>query len=164
MQCSKDEMGTHTTLPLGSLKQISMRNHPLGCGVYLSSMLRRASWSRWVAMVLLLWGMLDLTVPGFCQTDFTDIQAIASQMHAASEASTPQPHGARVAQHKPQHSPTPAESNSDSDDCWCCCSHIVTPVAPVSLVTLERVLDHPAAASEEGPTWRSAEFFQPPKL
>jgi hypothetical protein len=124
--------------------------------------LRRVSWSRLVAVLLLLWGMCDLTVPGFCQTDFTDLETVATQMQASSNVDALPQHAVTSTQQDQKHAPLPADS--DSDDCWCCCSHIVTTPSMVSLVSLDIVLDHPVLAHEEGPTWRVSEFFQPPKI
>lgn len=127
-------------------------------------MVRRASWLRFVALVLLLWGMCDLTVPGLCKTDFVDIQAVAAQVHSPSNPATTHRQAPSFTQQKRNHAPTPVVPSSDSDDCWCCCSHIVTQPSGISLSVLEHVTEYPQISRVEYPMWRASEFFQPPKI
>ena len=128
-------------------------------------MLRRASRSRWVAMFLLLWGMCDLTVPGMCKTDFRDIQSVAAQqMHLLRTQAATHREALSVVQQKQSHLPIPPAPSSDSDDCWCCCNHIVTQPSGVSLVVFERVSEYAQVSRVGKPMWRTSKFFQPPKI
>lgn len=127
-------------------------------------MLRRVSWSRWVAVFLLLWGVCDLTVPGICKTDFTDLQAIAVQTQGSSHGNGSHPQVLQVMQQSQDPMSSPAVPNSDSDDCWCCCSHIVTPHSGIALIAFHNASDSPLPVREEAPTWRASELFQPPKI
>jgi hypothetical protein len=127
-------------------------------------MLRRASRSRFVALLLILWGMCDLTVPGLCKTDFVDIQAVPAQVLSPSNPATTHQQAPSVTQPKQDHAPTPAVPSSDTDDCWCCCSHIVTQPVGISLFTFWHVSEYAQTSRVESPMWRASEFFQPPKI
>lgn len=123
----------------------------------------RPSWSRFAALLLLLLGLCDLTVPGFCKTDFADGQAISVgtptpsaspisgqvQMTASNQKDLP-PQGATL-------------PDTDTDDCWCCCSHINTTTPDVALVTLDHVSNDMQILRVQDPMWRVSELFQPPK-
>lgn len=129
----------------------------------VAGMLRRASWSRFVALLLLVWGLCDLTVPGLCKTDFADIQAVMAQMQSQSNPASTHRQAPSATQKK-NHAPAPAVPSSDSDDCWCCCSHIVTPPIGVSLLVARHVSEYAQVSRVENPMWRASEFFQPPKI
>jgi hypothetical protein len=113
---------------------------------------------RFMAAILLLWGLCDMTVPGICKTDFSDIssavQATSSVGHGTFQIS---------ALHSNQKQ-APAQPGGDSDDCWCCCSHIVPAVPQVSLVSFRRTVDEQPTLRTGVPRWRASEFFQPPKI
>ena len=65
--------------------------------------------SRFVALVLLLWTAVDLSIPSICRAEDP-----ASNLGQGTSF---------VQRHDTQFSQTP--SFQDDDDCFCCCSHIV---------------------------------------
>ena len=99
-------------------------------------MQRRAfhAFSRLVAALLLVWTFADLSKPSLCSSD--EPNAIASQTATLIKAIS--------------HGRTPSIPTPATDDCFCCCSHIVgtgrvllvapvvmpAPVAPASIVAL----------------------------
>jgi hypothetical protein len=95
------------------------------------------SWTKRLAMLMLLGVALDLSVPGICRTDgivMPVLQTIASATPANShQESNPQ--------------------ETFGDDCFCCCSHIV----PTAHFRLERG----QTVSSEGPPYLQ---IQPTKL
>jgi hypothetical protein len=77
------------------------------------------NWHKFMAGFILLWAMMDMTVPGLCQSD--DLEATPF----FSQAQTP------VTSNNGAVSVTASDrtNNSSSDqsipeDCFCCCSHV----------------------------------------
>jgi hypothetical protein len=116
----------------------------------------RLAWPRRiVAVLMLLWGFCDMTVPGVCQTDFHGTAT------SNSDTEITQRHQL-VQVFPPMHQPNPESSAADPDDCWCCCSHIVPsptffPFIPFSFE------QSPTRLRVERAQWVALEFFQPPK-
>lgn len=134
-------------------------NLRLRAGVYYGVMIGRSViWTRRLAAVLLLlWAFCDLTVPGLCQSDATEFSAVSAQTH--SQNVTP---SVSAKEHSGSN-PWTVNSATDSDDCWCCCSHIVPGTVSFSLVALHPVAGPLDLYRSETPQWRSLELFQPPK-
>jgi hypothetical protein len=85
------------------------------------------SWRKCGAAFILIWVLLDLSVPGMCQKD--DLESVPANVQTAASVR----HGADASIHKT--STTPNDNGSDEpgpEDCFCCCSHVV----PVSLFEL----------------------------
>ena len=71
--------------------------------------MRRRGWQSYLASILLLWVVVDLSVPGVCRSD----AEVEQGTQAVLGSSPPNPGGAQ-------------QSRFDyEDDCFCCCSHIV---------------------------------------
>ena len=66
-------------------------------------------WAKYLAGFLLLWALVDLTVPMVCQTDVVEFPAVQT--------------AAGTALQKPQDGNSPQQYYED--DCFCCCSHII---------------------------------------
>jgi hypothetical protein len=62
---------------------------------------------RYVAVVLLVWAVLDICVPGFCRTDGVHFESSPVSIVANSS-----------------HPTVPAGAPC-GDDCFCCCSHVM---------------------------------------
>jgi hypothetical protein len=80
-------------------------------------------WRRFIAGFIVLWAMMDLTVPGVCQSD--DLEATLASALSVTHTTAPVT-GARDV------SNTPNDNSPDQpgpEDCFCCCSHI----APTSV-------------------------------
>ncbi len=109
-------------------------------------------WKRRVALVILTWALLDLSVPGLCPGE----QKIPSTSMAAVAlsfvASVPQ--GIQVSR--------PVSDQTPDDDCWCCSSHVVP--APRFEVTLLSPLEHQEVTLSERPSqgW-SLPLYHPPR-
>jgi hypothetical protein len=79
----------------------------------------RLRWRKLTAAFIVLWAMMDMTVPGVCQSD--DLEAsLAADQHIDQTATSDT--GANVVSNT---APTDSQSDqSGSEDCFCCCSHI----------------------------------------
>lgn len=66
-------------------------------------------WHRFVALFILLWAVVDMTVPSLCESDGGFLLPVPQQQ---SSVSVDTDRGSQPA--------TPAQE----DDCFCCCSHI----------------------------------------
>ena len=64
-----------------------------------------------VGIFLLLWAVMDLSVPGLCETDAPDFGALQTTAASAAPSINQQ-----------QQSQTSLE-----DDCFCCCAHVLLP-------------------------------------
>jgi hypothetical protein len=85
-------------------------------------LLNPARWQTWVALAMLSWALLDLTVPGFC-TD--EEESFPPPESTAAQTVNP---GSTIARGAAQVSGTDPLSRSQNrldDGCWCCCSHVV---------------------------------------
>jgi hypothetical protein len=86
-----------------------------------------ATWRRFVAGFILIWALLDLSIPGVCQSDDLESTPVSAQeMKSAQQAasSTVQDYSAI-----PDGNPS---DQSGPEDCFCCCSH-VTPTSTFSM-------------------------------
>ena len=101
---------------------------------------------KFVALVVLVWALFDLTVPGVCQTDFPDFRS--SQPISVSAQSS--------VSHQ-QQSQTAAE-----DDCFCCCSH-VAPTTPVTMTGLAIAVAEWPPFLVEQPRASSSSLYHPPR-
>ncbi len=147
------------------LNRTDVERHSILVCVYLKpDMLRRASWSRFLALLLLFWGMCDLAVPGLCKSDFADSAAVAAKVKACDSLRISHPGALQVAQQSQDRTPSPAVPSSDSYDCWCCCSHIVPAPFASALVVPPHISDHPPLSLADNPRWRAVKLFQPPKI
>jgi hypothetical protein len=109
-------------------------------------------WKRRVALVILTWALLDLSVPGLCRGE----QAIpsTSTTAVALSFSAPVPQSDHVSRL--------VSDETTDDDCWCCSSHVVP--APRFEVTLLLPLEREEATLFERPTqgW-SLPLYHPPR-
>lgn len=118
------------------------------------------TWSRRVAAVLLLvWAFCDLTIPGLCQSDNPTTSSAAILQSSPNRAAH-----VSISEHRDDKSPLTAPSSGDSDDCWCCCSHIVPSVLIVSLGPIFQVPNDLDSYSPDDPRWLASKLFQPPKI
>lgn len=92
----------------GSLPTPRSMSWTSGIGITYTVMVSRRI-SRFVALVLLLWTAVDLSIPSICRAEDP-----ASNMGQGVSF---------MQRHDPQLSQTPGFQ--DDDDCFCCCSHIV---------------------------------------
>ena len=111
-----------------------------------------AMWKRRVALVILTWALLDLSVPGLCPGE----QEIPSTSTAAFVSSfvASVPHSIRVS--------GPVSDQTTDDDCWCCSSHVAP--APRFEATLLSPLEREEATLSERPSqgW-SLPLYHPPR-
>jgi len=73
---------------------------------------------RLVSVLILSWALLDLTVPGFCETE-TDTHNVPAQSQESQVCSLKSPEPSISV----ESSPVVPES-CEGDDCWCCCAHV----------------------------------------
>ena len=111
-----------------------------------------AIWKRRVALAILTWAVLDLSVPGLCPGEQaippTSTVAVALSF-AGSGPHNIQPSG-------------PASDKTIDDDCWCCSSHVVP--APRFKATLPTPLerDETTLAERAAHGW-SLPLYHPPR-
>jgi hypothetical protein len=85
-------------------------------------------WLRAVALVILCWALLDLSVPGLCPGERDSSQAPETSGFLMASSSLLLARGS---------APSPVAPDLD-DDCWCCSSHVV-PAPRFELWTLATV-------------------------
>jgi hypothetical protein len=80
-------------------------------------------WQQWVALAIVTWAMMDLTVPGLCPTELGTLQ---SGTPLSSELATKDTEHPTTAPQLISASITPSSGDHRSldDDCWCCSSHV----------------------------------------
>lgn len=104
----------------------------------------------------MLWAMMDMTVPGMCQSD--DLEAsIAADQHIGQTVTSDK--SANVV------SSTPTNSQPDqpgSEDCFCCCSHIA-PTGFFHLTVLFSFVGNDAPCNVGSPHDFSSFLYHPPK-
>jgi hypothetical protein len=111
-----------------------------------------AMWKRRVALVILTWALLDISVPGLCpgeqETSPTSTAAMALSLGASVPPSI-QMNG-------------PVSGQTNDDNCWCCSSHVVP--APRFEVTLLSPLEREDFTLSERPSqgW-SLPLYHPPR-
>lgn len=99
-----------------------------------------------VGVLLLLWTVLDLSVPGMCKTDVPDF----SSTQTTSVSGTPSVDQQQQSQ------------MSLEDDCFCCCAH-VAPSRSVMLATPgSTVTDWPSYVIET-PREFASSLYHPPR-
>jgi hypothetical protein len=76
-------------------------------------------WRRLIAGFIVLWAMMDMTVPGVCQSD--DLEASLAADHYIGQTITSDAGANVVSSSAPTNS---QPDQSSSEDCFCCCSHI----------------------------------------
>jgi hypothetical protein len=118
------------------------------------SMLSR--WRKLLAAFIVLWAMMDLTVPGVCQSDDleTSLASALAVMHTAAPAA-----GVSGV------SNTPSDNNPDRpgpEDCFCCSSHIA-PTSVFHVTVLYSFLAFQQPYSLGSPHDFSPFFYHPPK-
>ena len=78
-------------------------------------------WRSGVALVILVWALFDLSVPGLCTTEEELLPGgatVQQEYVLASTVQTPRIQSAAA---------VPIDQNPLENDCWCCCSHVVPP-------------------------------------
>jgi hypothetical protein len=114
-------------------------------------------WQKLVVLPILLWALLDLSVPGLCSDEYLLPSTQTSQDLSAGERVNSQVISALASPDS-----TPSTSNTIEEDCWCCCSHIV-PARPANLVTLATLnLEAPPAPENPSQGW-SLPLYHPPR-
>lgn len=107
-----------------------------------------------VAVMVLVWALADLTVPGVCQTDFPVLNG--------PQPATLSAHGNASRSAHLNFSHQPQSQNEREDDCFCCCSHIVhSCVATFS--DRATVVEHLPAFVTEQPHEFSTSLYHPPR-
>ena len=116
-----------------------------------------SSWRKVAASFILLWALMDLSVPGVCQAD--DLEANPAN---AQTVALPQMHGATGLLTS---SSVPDQNSSDQsgpEDCFCCCSHIApTPTFKITAQISSQMCERLAALGEQLPY--SPFIYHPPK-
>lgn len=79
-------------------------------------------WRSWVALGILTWALLDLTVPGLCTTEEERFPSPAPTSAETVDSSTTI---ARQATQIGRANPVSSSQGNLDDGCWCCCSHVV---------------------------------------
>ena len=109
-------------------------------------------WLRAVALLILCWALLDLSVPGLCpgERDSSQVPETPSFLIASSSVSMAAISGQ-----------APVAPDVD-DDCWCCSSH-VAPSSQFELATLSTV-DRKDAPLFESPSQGWSQLpYRPPR-
>lgn len=91
---------------------------------------------RGVAILFLLYTALDIAYPQLCSEELASLATAAHQTlkvnsHAASHA------GFSVAANSGSHQNQPSKQESQEEDCFCCCAHVVAGmvfVPPIALL------------------------------
>jgi hypothetical protein len=115
------------------------------------------SWRRLIAGFIVLWAMMDLTVPGVCQSD--DFEATLASSLSIHKAAPVNGTGAV--------SSIPSENSPDQDqpgpeDCFCCSSNIApTSVFHVNVLFTFIGFEHPISLGS--PHDFSTFLYHPPK-
>ena len=110
---------------------------------------RRTAWRniiRLVAGVFLLFAFADLAFPQICAEDAEPLFAVAAQATGTEPPADSAP------------TPPPAE------DCFCCCSHIVSEAADSPLAALAAVSESTHGAAPRLPFAPVQLLFHPPRL
>jgi hypothetical protein len=97
------------------------------------------SWRRLIAGFIVLWAMMDLTVPGVCQSD--DLEATLASALSVTHIITPATGTSSIS--NTSNDSIPDQDQPGPEDCFCCNSHIApTSVfyvsAPFSFMGFER--------------------------
>jgi hypothetical protein len=115
------------------------------------------SWRRFIAGFIVLWAMMDLTVPGVCQSD--DLEATLATSLSAHKASPIT--GMNDVSTAPSNN-SPDQDQPGPDDCFCCSSHIApTAVFHVSALVSFMGIERPY--SIRAPQDFSPFLYHPPK-
>jgi len=115
------------------------------------------NWRRFIAGFIVLWAMMDLTVPGVCQSD--DLEATLATSLSAHKASPITGTDAVSA--------APSNNSADQDqpgpeDCFCCSSHIA-PTAVFHINALISFIGIERPCSIGSPHDFSPFLYHPPK-
>jgi len=128
------------------LEEINARMQPMSFG-----------WRGFTAAFIVLWAMMDLTVPGVCQSD--DLEAtLASTLsvHQAVPVS-----GTNAISDTPTDN-SPAQDRPGPEDCFCCSSHIApSAVFHVSALALFMAIERPYSIGS--PHDFSSFLYHPPE-
>ena len=113
------------------------------------------TWRKLMAAFIVLWAMMDLTVPGVCQSD--DLEATLATSLSAHKAPLT---GTNTVS-------TPTDNSPDQDqpgpeDCFCCSSHIA-PTAVFHVSALVSFMAIERAYSIGSPHDFSPFLYHPPK-
>ena len=103
------------------------------------------SWTKRIALLLLLWTVLDLTVPGMCGSDGVTLPACAD--------------GSTLLQ--ANHSKS-AHTQVPEDDCFCCCSHVAPQRNFILFVSLPDAFGV-CCLSTSFPHEMATEVYRPPR-
>jgi hypothetical protein len=102
-------------------------------------------WRKIAASFVLLWALMDLSVPGVCQADDLEASPANAQMLAS-----PQPHVAITilsSSSVPDQNPS---NQSAPEDCFCCCSHIApTPTFEIAAQVSSEICEPLAALGQQ---------------
>src|SRR5678815_1159224 len=108
-------------------------------------------WRSGVALVILVWALFDLTVPGLCTTEEEVLPTgVTSRGYVPPSVTGQTPRVQSAAA-------VPTDQNSLENDCWCCCSHITpTPHFQMSVIS--------SFTYEEAPVFDRPSLGWPPLL
>jgi hypothetical protein len=114
-------------------------------------------WRKLMAAVIVLWALMDMTVPGVCQSD--DLDSVPASAQAASTAVSKDTSPSIVSS-----DPTNDDSSDQSgpEDCFCCCSH-VAPTGFFHVTGLFAFIGYEPPYSQGSPRDFSAFQYHPPK-
>lgn len=101
-----------------------------------------------ITVFFLAWTLLDLSVPGLCQTDFALPSDQGSQLVSLTQVNL-------ISVDHSQ--PSPGRSSSNEGDCFCCCRHIAPTRSFVSAIHLQSSIGEILSDSEH-----ILEFFTAP--
>src|SRR5947209_11109057 len=77
---------------------------------------------RWVALAVVAWALMDLTVPGLCPTELGSLEYNTLSSLKISIAG-PKAHAIATSSVSTT-MPVSSDDQRADDDCWCCSSHV----------------------------------------
>lgn len=114
-------------------------------------------WRKFTAAFIVFWAMMDLTVPGVCQSD--DLEATLASSLSVHQAA---PVGGTNATSDTPTDNSPAQDHPGPEDCFCCSSH-VAPTAVFHASSLVAFTDIERPYSIGSPQDFSPFLYHPPK-
>ena len=109
-----------------------------------------------VALVILIWALFDLSVPGLCTTEEEVLPGGAASgeyVPASARDQTVRIQAADV---------VPIDQGSMENDCWCCCSHIV-PAPHFQIVVISSFTYEEASVFERASLGWPPLLYHPPR-
>jgi len=115
-------------------------------------------WRRLIAGFIVLWAMMDLTVPGVCQSD--DLEATLASALSVTHIAAPATGTSGIS--NTSNDSIPDQDQSGPEDCFCCSSHIApTAVFHVSALVSFMGIERPYSIGS--PHNFSPFLYHPPK-